>query len=127
MNTSNTDFEIPHKWFNVVPYLPEPLPPLRDPDDDKGSRIEAMKAIRLQTLKDQDESKEDLIKIPDSVREHYQLIGRPTPLFRAKNLERYLKTPAQIYFKREDLLPTGSFKLNSEAVKKLKNSFFYEV
>jgi tryptophan synthase beta chain len=51
--------------------------------------------------------------IPDEVREAYYRIGRPTPLYRAKRLEAYLKTPARIYYKREDLSPVGSHKPNT--------------
>src|SRR2546428_8988614 len=51
--------------------------------------------------------------IPDEVREAYLRFGRPTPLYRAKRLEAFLKTPAQIYYKREDLSPVGSHKPNT--------------
>jgi tryptophan synthase beta chain len=53
------------------------------------------------------------IKIPDDVREKYKVLGRPTPLFRARALEEFLKTPAKIYFKFEGALPTGSHKVNT--------------
>jgi tryptophan synthase beta chain len=51
--------------------------------------------------------------IPEEVREAYLRLGRPTPLFRATRLERFLKTPARIYYKREDLNPVGSHKPNT--------------
>lgn len=56
---------------------------------------------------------DEYIDIPDEVRAKYQLIGRPTPIHRACGLERALNTNCRIYFKREDLLPSGSFKLNT--------------
>lgn len=105
--------DIPRKWFNVLPTLPEPIPPLKDPDDNKESRIETMKKIRIKELLKQDEIMEEWVDIPEDVIEKYIEIGRPTPLMRAVNLERYLDTPARIYIKREDLLPTHSFKLNT--------------
>jgi tryptophan synthase beta chain len=105
--------QIPTQWFNVIPFLPEPLPPVIDPDDGKESRISLMKKIRLRTLVEQDSMREPFLDIPEEVLQHYEGIGRPTPLTRAKSLEDYLQTPARIYFKREDVLPTASFKLNS--------------
>ena len=105
--------DIPRKWFNVLPILPEPLPPLKDPDDNKGSRIETIKKIRIKELLKQDEAKDHWIDIPEGVIEKYIEVGRPTPLIRAINLEKYLDTPAKIYVKREDFLPTHSFKLNT--------------
>jgi len=105
--------KIPRKWFNVLPVLPEPLPPVKDPSDGRGSRIALMKKIRLKSSFKQDSSKERWIDIPGDVIEKYIEIGRPTPLTRARNLEKYLDTPARIYVKREDLLPTASFKLNT--------------
>ncbi|MBU2615093.1 MAG: tryptophan synthase subunit beta [Elusimicrobia bacterium] len=39
-------------------------------------------------------------------------VGRPTPLYFAENLTRYLRGP-KIYFKREDLCHTGSHKINN--------------
>lgn len=105
--------ELPVKWFNVLPHLLEPLPPVQDVIDDKGSRLEIMRKIRAQELLRQDRATEDWIDIPEEVRRKYIEIGRPTPLMRAYNLEKYLDTPARIYIKREDLLPTASFKLNT--------------
>ena len=40
-------------------------------------------------------------------------IWRPTPLVRATNLEKALKTPARIYFKDESHSPPGSHKPNT--------------
>lgn len=58
-------------------------------------------------------SLEKEIAIPSEVKRIYEEIGRNTPLMRAKNLEKALNTNCKIYFKREDVLPTGSFKLNA--------------
>jgi pyridoxal-phosphate dependent TrpB-like enzyme len=104
---------IPSRWFNVLPHLPEPLPEVREPADGGESRIEIQKRIRLASVQAQDRSLEPWIDIPAKVLEKYEEIGRPTALTRARSLERYLDTPASIFIKREDLLPTGSFKLNS--------------
>src|SRR5439155_866289 len=50
--------------------------------------------------------------IPEELREAYLRLGRPTPLFRATRLEKFLKTPARVYYKREDRNPVGGRKLN---------------
>ena len=105
--------ELPTRWFNLLNHLPERLPEPRDPEGATPSRIEVMKRIRLKSMLAHDQATEPWIDIPGGVLERYQEIGRPTPLMRARLLERYLDTPARIFVKREDLLPTGSFKLNS--------------
>ena len=58
-------------------------------------------------------SQERWIDIPKEVRNVYKQVGRPTPLFRATGLEKYLDTPAKIYYKSEDMSPVGSHKLNT--------------
>ncbi|MDH4163823.1 MAG: TrpB-like pyridoxal phosphate-dependent enzyme [Nitrospirota bacterium] len=104
--------DIPRQWYNVLPSLPKPLPEAKDPKGD-FSPIELMKKIRPRSLQEQDAAPNKWITIPEDVLDKYLKIGRPTLLQRAVNLEKYLKTPAKIFFKREDLLPTGSFKLNT--------------
>jgi tryptophan synthase beta chain len=61
----------------------------------------------------QEVSTQEFIPIPEEVREAYLRLGRPTPLYRATRLEQKLRTPAKIYFKREDLNPAGSHKPNT--------------
>lgn len=102
--------DLPDKWYNIQADLPEDLP--QDADSDRA-KIELMKRIRVQELNRQDKCKERYIPIPEEVREKYIQIGRPTPLMRARELEQYLDTPAEIYVKREDYMPTHSFKINS--------------
>ncbi|MEM2320472.1 MAG: TrpB-like pyridoxal phosphate-dependent enzyme [Candidatus Bathyarchaeia archaeon] len=105
---------IPSLWYNIVPDLPRPLPPPRDPDDDNSfSRIELLTRLFPAALLDQEFTAERYVQVPSEVLEIYKRIGRPTPLVRAVNLERFLETPAKIYFKREDLSPTGSHKVNT--------------
>lgn len=105
--------DLPTKWLNMRAVLPEKLPPVLDPDDDKHGRVEIMRRIRPQAMIQQDETNDEWIDIPEEVLEKFVEIGRPTPLMRAVELERYLDTPAKIYIKREDLLPSHSFKLNT--------------
>lgn len=52
------------------------------------------------------------IDIPKEIQEIYR-IYRPSPLIRAYNLEKYLETPAKIYYKFEGNNTSGSHKLNS--------------
>lgn len=59
------------------------------------------------------ESTKKYIDIPDEVNRVYAMLGRPTPITRAEALEQYLQTDCKIFFKREDLLPNGSFKITS--------------
>ena len=63
-------------------------------------------------LIEQEVSAEPEIEIPDEVREIYKL-WRPTPLYRARRLERELDTPAHIYYKYEGVSPAGSHKPNT--------------
>jgi tryptophan synthase beta chain len=104
---------IPKYWYNIVPDLPKPLPPPRDPPNAEFSRIELLKKILPKEVLRQQFTIERFIKIPEEVRDRYANIGRPTPLLRAKRLEEYLGTPAKIYFKYEGATPTGSHKINT--------------
>lgn len=104
--------KIPGQWYNILADLPEKIPEERESVNNPHSR-ELMQKIRLKELLKQDISKERLVTIPEEVIGKYIMAGRPVPLMRATELEEYLGTPAEIYIKREDLLPTHSFKLNS--------------
>ncbi len=104
--------EIPTHWYNFRVHLPSGMPPVRD-EGPKGPPSEIMSQVRPEILLKQDKSEEPWIEIPNEVRERMVQMGRPTPLRRARCLERHLDTPAEIYFKREDLSPTGSFKLST--------------
>lgn len=104
--------EIPVQWYNIASDLPGGLP--KDHDiEGVESRIEHMKMIRPKELTKQDQSIERYVDIPSEVLEKYLRVGRPTPLMRAYELEKYLETPSHIYIKREDYMPTQSFKINS--------------
>ncbi|MFA4668707.1 TrpB-like pyridoxal phosphate-dependent enzyme [Pyrococcus kukulkanii] len=107
------DGKIPRKWYNILPDLPEPLAPPLDPETDEPINPEKLKRIFAEELVKQEISQERYIEIPKKVREMYSKIGRPTPLFRATNLEKILSTPARIYFKYEGATVTGSHKINT--------------
>jgi len=104
--------ELPKKWYNILPDLPTPLPPHKDPKDGK-SRLENLPNIFTMEILKQEATQERYIPIPNAVRELYIQSGRPRPLYRAKRLEKLLQTPAKLYYKSEFYSPTGSHKVNT--------------
>jgi tryptophan synthase beta chain len=104
--------DIPHQWYNIIPDLPEPLPPPKDPDEGE-SRLENLPKMMVGECLKQEMSGESWIDIPDGIRELYMQAGRPRPLFRALNLEKRLDTPARLFYKSEFFSPTGSHKVNT--------------
>jgi len=103
---------IPKQWYNIVADLPSPLEPVLHPATGKPVTPEDLTAIFPPSLVEQEMSQERWIDIPEPVLEKY-LIWRPAPLRRARNLERYLDTPARIYYKDEGVSPPGSHKPNT--------------
>lgn len=105
--------DVPKKWYNIAHDLPEPLPPPLNPQTKEPIGIDDLRAIFPMGLIQQEVSTEKYIDIPEEVRDALILINRPSPLQRALRLEAALKTPAKIFFKREDLSPAGSHKPNT--------------
>ena len=107
-----TENEIPEKWYNIVADMPnKPLPPL-DPGTKEPIGPDALAPLFPMDLIMQEVSTEKWIEIPDEVRDIYT-VWRPTPLFRASNLEKALDTTARIYYKYEGVSPAGSHKPNT--------------
>ena len=104
--------ELPTKWYNILPDLPEPLPPPKDPEEGP-SRVQNLPNLLVGECLNQEMSQENWIEIPDELRKLYFQAGRPRPLFRAVNLEKRLDTPAKMYYKAEFFSPTGSHKVNT--------------
>lgn len=104
--------EIPTHWYNIQADLPRPLPPVLHPGTKQAIGPEDLAPLFPMALIGQEVSQEALIEIPEEVREIYKL-WRPTPLLRARRLEKMLDTPAHIYYKYEGTSPSGSHKLNS--------------
>ncbi|MCL2786371.1 MAG: TrpB-like pyridoxal phosphate-dependent enzyme [Methanomassiliicoccaceae archaeon] len=104
--------EIPKKWYNIAADLKGLQPPLH-PGTKEPVTAEDLAPVFTKSMIKQEMSTERYIDIPDEVRENYIRLNRPSSLQRAVYLEKYLKTPAKIYFKREDLSPVGSHKGNS--------------
>lgn len=104
--------EIPTHYYNIIPDLPKPLPPPLHPGTKKPLGPEDLAPIFPMELIKQEMSTESYIEIPEEVRNAYFLF-RPSPLIRAKRLEKELGTPAKIYYKYEGVSPVGSHKLNT--------------
>lgn len=105
--------DIPTAWYNIVADMPVKPAPMINPATGLPLKADDLfplfsKEASLQELNDTDK----FIEIPEEVREMYK-IYRPTPLVRAKGLEKALGTKAHIYFKNESVSPVGSHKLNS--------------
>ncbi|MFH1228503.1 MAG: TrpB-like pyridoxal phosphate-dependent enzyme [Planctomycetota bacterium] len=104
--------EMPTQYYNILADLPAPLPPPLNPGTGQPIGPADLAPIFPMGLIKQEVSTERFIDIPDQVLEVYKL-WRPTPLVRAYNLEKYLGTPARIYYKNESVSPTGSHKPNT--------------
>lgn len=104
--------DVPSWWYNIGADLPDPLPPMIDPEEGE-SRIALLTRILPSRLIEEDNTLARYIRIPEEVREAYRGIGRPTPLARARGFERALGTGARIYYKAESVLPGGSHKINT--------------
>ena len=105
--------ELPKEWYNIQPDLPTPLPPPKEPETGP-SRNEFLGKTMIHECLAQEGSTQRWIPIPDEIRELYIQVGRPRPLYRALKLEQHLKLKkTRIYYKREDLSPTGSHKTNT--------------
>jgi tryptophan synthase beta chain len=104
--------EIPRQWYNIMADMPTPMEPPLHPGTGQPVGPDDLAPIFPMNLIEQEVSTERWIDIPEGVLEKY-VIWRPTPLYRAYELEKYLKTPAKIYFKNEGVSPPGSHKPNT--------------
>ncbi|MDG1675163.1 MAG: TrpB-like pyridoxal phosphate-dependent enzyme [Flavobacteriales bacterium] len=106
------EHELPTNYYNVVADMPnKPLPPLH-PGTREPIGPEMLGPLFPQALIAQEMTAERFVEIPEEVRDKY-LKYRPTPLFRAYDLEKHLDTPARIYYKYEGVSPSGSHKPNT--------------
>jgi tryptophan synthase beta chain len=104
--------DIPEAWYNIVADLPISLDPPLHPGTKQPIGPDALAPIFPMALIQQEVSRERWIGIPEPVRDVYRL-WRPTPLYRARRLEKALDTPARIYYKYEGVSPAGSHKPNT--------------
>ncbi|PNU21586.1 TrpB-like pyridoxal phosphate-dependent enzyme [Geothermobacter hydrogeniphilus] len=103
---------IPTSWYNVIPDLPGPMAPVIHPGTLQPVTPDDLLPLFPMGLIEQEVSSERWIKIPEQVLDIYRL-WRPSPLFRARRLEKVLGTPAKIYYKYEGVSPAGSHKPNT--------------
>ncbi|WP_129675047.1 TrpB-like pyridoxal phosphate-dependent enzyme [Candidatus Chloroploca sp. Khr17] len=104
--------EMPEFWYNIVADLPVPLPTVLHPGTKQPIGPADLAPLFPMALILQEVSTERRIEIPDEVRSIYRQ-WRPTPLYRARRLEKVLDTPAKIYYKYEGVSPAGSHKPNT--------------
>jgi tryptophan synthase beta chain len=104
--------DLPENWYNINADMPVPPQPVLHPQTLEPVTPDFLAQIFPMSLIEQEVSTERYIPIPEEVREVYRL-WRPTPLIRARQLEKALDTPAHIYFKNEGVSPSGSHKPNT--------------
>ncbi len=103
---------MPKFWYNLVADLPKPPPPVLHPGTQQPIGPDDLAPLFPMTLIQQEVATEREIEIPAPVREIYRQ-WRPSPLYRARRLEKALGTPARIYYKYEGVSPAGSHKPNT--------------
>ena len=111
---------IPKTWYNLAADLPTPLAPPLHPGTKQPIGPGDLAPLFPMALIAQEVSAEREIEIPEPVREVYRQ-WRPSPLFRARRLEKALKTPAKIYYKYEGVSPAGSHKPNTAVAQAFYN------
>jgi tryptophan synthase beta chain len=104
--------EMPQQWYNIIPDLPSPPPPPLHPGTRQPVGPDDLAPLFPTALIMQEVSGDRHIAIPEAVQDVYRL-WRPTPLYRARKLEKDLGTPAKIYYKYEGVSPAGSHKPNT--------------
>ena len=112
--------EIPKAWYNVQADLPFELPPVLHPGTKRPVGPADLAPLFPMALIQQEVTRERWVEIPEPVRDVYKL-WRPTPLYRARRLEKALRTPAHIFYKYEGVSPVGSHKPNTAVAQAFYN------
>lgn len=107
-----TEDQMPESWYNIQADLPAPMPPVLHPGTGQPITPKDLEPLFPTQLIEQEVSQQRWIEIPDEVQSIYRQ-WRPTPLYRARRLEKALDTPAKIYYKYEGVSPAGSHKPNT--------------
>jgi len=115
-----SESDIPKAWYNINADSPVPPNPVLHPGTLEPVTPDFLSVLFPMDLIMQEISTERYIDIPEEVREIYKLY-RPTPLLRARRLEKALDTPAHIYYKFEGASPVGSHKLNTAVAQAFYN------
>ena len=116
-----SEARIPKAWYNLVADLPVPPPAVLHPGTGGPIGPSDLEPLFPMSLIAQEVSTERWIEIPDPVRDIYRM-WRPSPLIRARRLEKALDTPAKIFFKYEGVSPAGSHKPNTAVAQAFYNS-----
>ncbi|MEV5297370.1 TrpB-like pyridoxal phosphate-dependent enzyme [Amycolatopsis methanolica] len=104
--------DLPTTWYNVIPDLPESPPPPLHPGTREPVGPDDLAPLFPQAIIAQEVTQDRFVDIPGEVLDVYRL-WRPSPLYRARRLEKALGTPARIYYKYEGVSPVGSHKPNT--------------
>ncbi|WP_119067654.1 TrpB-like pyridoxal phosphate-dependent enzyme [Aggregatilinea lenta] len=112
--------QIPRAWYNIIPDLPRPLSPVLHPGTKQPVTPDDLAPLFPMALIMQEMSPDRYIEIPEPVRDVYRQ-WRPSPLYRARRLEKALDTPARIYYKYEGISPVGSHKPNTAVAQAFYN------
>ncbi|NQU30871.1 MAG: TrpB-like pyridoxal phosphate-dependent enzyme [Anaerolineae bacterium] len=112
--------DLPKQWYNILADSPVPPAPVLNPQTLEPITPDFLSVLFPMELIMQEISSERYIDIPEEVREIYKL-WRPTPLIRARRLEKALGTPAHIYYKYEGASPSGSHKPNTAVAQAFYN------
>jgi tryptophan synthase beta chain len=115
--------EIPRQWYNILADMPTPMSPPLHPGTGQPVGPDDLAPVFPMNLIEQEVTTERWIDIPEEVLEKY-LLWRPTPLYRARNLEKLLDAPVQIYYKNEGVSPPGSHKPNTAVAQAYYNKAF---
>jgi tryptophan synthase beta chain len=113
--------DLPTHWYNIVPDLPAPPPPVLHPGTHQPVGPEDLAPLFPMDLILQEVATDRFIEIPEEVREIYRL-WRPSPLYRAHGLEKHIGGPARIYYKYEGVSPVGSHKPNTAVAQAYYNA-----
>ena len=113
--------DIPKTWYNLMADLPSPPPPPLHPGTMQPVGPDDLAPLFPMALIAQEVSADREIEIPEPVRQIYKQ-WRPAPLYRARNLEKVLDTPAKIYYKYEGVSPAGSHKPNTAVAQAFYNA-----
>src|SRR6266571_4883497 len=112
--------EIPRSWYNITADLRNPPPPVLHPGTKEPVTPDDLAPLFPMALIMQEVSTERYIEIPEPIRQVYTH-WRPSPLHRARRLEKALDTPARIYYKYEGGSPVGSHKANTSVAQAFYN------
>ena len=113
--------ELPTQWYNIIPDLPAPPPPPLHPGTHEPIGPHDLEPLFPMELIKQEVSQDRYVDIPGEVLDVYRL-WRPTPLYRARRLEKLLDTPAKIFYKYEGVSPAGSHKPNTSVPQAFYNA-----